>query len=217
MVFIEKSSATKFALVGRDPHFGKPLVGRDRVVTPTLGNPSSSMVFIEKPSTTKSALVGRDRVVTPTLGTPLTDGLYGQATFEGWMELMEDAVDVRGIDMQPEDEANLWAYLYFVVFIVCGAFFTLNLFIGVIIDNFNMLKKKVPQHRPPFFLVSLESLQSQQGNPKHPPPHSGRVTATSNPPESAPEFTRKRKRQTKAKILFPPPKTRRPTPKTRTR
>ena len=28
------------------------------------------------------------------------------------------------------------------IFIVCGSFFTLNLFIGVIIDNFNALKKK---------------------------------------------------------------------------
>lgn len=28
-------------------------------------------------------------------------------------------------------------------FIIFGAFFTLNLFIGVIIDNFNVLKKKV--------------------------------------------------------------------------
>ena len=36
-------------------------------------------------------------------------------------------------------------YLYFVFFIVFGSFFTLNLFIGVIIDNFNMQKKKVSQ------------------------------------------------------------------------
>lgn len=56
---------------------------------------------------------------------------------------MADAVDARGVDLQPEYEANLYAYIYFVIFIVCGAFFTLNLFIGVIIDNFNMLKKKV--------------------------------------------------------------------------
>ena len=69
--------------------------------------------------------------------------LFQVATFEGWMEIMADAVDVRGVDLQPAYEENLWAYLYFVVFIVCGAFFTLNLFIGVIIDNFNMLKKKV--------------------------------------------------------------------------
>lgn len=61
------------------------------------------------------------------------------------MEVMEDAVDARGVDLQPQREANLWAYVYFVIFIVCGSFFTLNLFIGVIIDNFNMLKKKVRQ------------------------------------------------------------------------
>lgn len=59
------------------------------------------------------------------------------------MEVMADAVDARGVNLQPQREANLYAYLYFVVFIVCGSFFTLNLFIGVIIDNFNMLKKKV--------------------------------------------------------------------------
>jgi hypothetical protein len=69
--------------------------------------------------------------------------LFQVATFEGWMEVMEDAVDARGVDLQPQREANLYAYLYFVIFIVCGSFFTLNLFIGVIIDNFNMLKKKV--------------------------------------------------------------------------
>lgn len=56
---------------------------------------------------------------------------------------MADAVDARGVDLQPQREANLYAYIYFVIFIVCGSFFTLNLFIGVIIDNFNMLKKKV--------------------------------------------------------------------------
>lgn len=68
--------------------------------------------------------------------------LFQVATFEGWMEVMADAVDARGVNLQPQREANLYAYLYFVVFIVCGSFFTLNLFIGVIIDNFNMLKKK---------------------------------------------------------------------------
>lgn len=69
--------------------------------------------------------------------------LFQVATFEGWMEVMQDAVDARGVDLQPQREANIYAYFYFVIFIVCGSFFTLNLFIGVIIDNFNMLKKKV--------------------------------------------------------------------------
>lgn len=69
--------------------------------------------------------------------------LFQVATFEGWMEVMADSVDARGVDLQPQREANLYAYIYFVIFIICGSFFTLNLFIGVIIDNFNMLKKRV--------------------------------------------------------------------------
>nr|UIX25865.1 voltage-gated sodium channel alpha subunit [Lymnaea stagnalis] len=68
--------------------------------------------------------------------------LFQVATFEGWMEVMRDAVDSTSIDEQPRYEANLYAYLYFIVFIVFGSFFSLNLFIGVIIDNFNVLKKR---------------------------------------------------------------------------
>ena len=45
--------------------------------------------------------------------------------------------------MQPYREIRVFMYLYFVFFIIFGSFFTLNLFIGVIIENFNMQKKKV--------------------------------------------------------------------------
>ncbi|XP_068119166.1 sodium channel protein type 4 subunit alpha [Hyperolius riggenbachi] len=64
------------------------------------------------------------------------------ATFKGWMDIMYAAVDSRNIEEQPKYEINLYMYLYFVIFIIFGAFFTLNLFIGVIIDNFNQQKKK---------------------------------------------------------------------------
>ncbi|XP_016527258.1 sodium channel protein type 4 subunit alpha B-like [Poecilia formosa] len=65
------------------------------------------------------------------------------ATFKGWMEIMNAAVDSRGVEEQPSREINLYMYLYFVVFIIFGSFFTLNLFIGVIIDNFNQQKRKL--------------------------------------------------------------------------
>uniref|UniRef100_A0A8C6VCF9 Sodium channel protein n=1 Tax=Naja naja TaxID=35670 RepID=A0A8C6VCF9_NAJNA len=65
------------------------------------------------------------------------------ATFKGWMEIMYAAVDSTGIEKQPQYEHNLYMYLYFVGFIIFGSFFTLNLFIGVIIDNFNQQKKKI--------------------------------------------------------------------------
>uniref|UniRef100_A0A8D0SAY7 Sodium channel protein n=2 Tax=Sus scrofa TaxID=9823 RepID=A0A8D0SAY7_PIG len=64
------------------------------------------------------------------------------ATFKGWMDIMYAAVDSRNVELQPKYEDNLYMYLYFVIFIIFGSFFTLNLFIGVIIDNFNQQKKK---------------------------------------------------------------------------
>uniref|UniRef100_A0A8D0EF05 Sodium channel protein n=1 Tax=Salvator merianae TaxID=96440 RepID=A0A8D0EF05_SALMN len=67
------------------------------------------------------------------------------ATFKGWMDIMYAAVDSRDVEDQPYYEDNLYMYLYFVIFIIFGSFFTLNLFIGVIIDNFNQQKKKIRQ------------------------------------------------------------------------
>ncbi|KAM6957792.1 sodium channel protein type 4 subunit alpha B [Aplochiton taeniatus] len=64
------------------------------------------------------------------------------ATFKGWMDIMYQAVDSRLVEDQPLYEDNLYMYIYFVIFIIFGSFFTLNLFIGVIIDNFNQQKAK---------------------------------------------------------------------------
>ncbi|NWQ72090.1 SCN2A protein, partial [Neopipo cinnamomea] len=67
------------------------------------------------------------------------------ATFKGWMDIMYAAVDSTEAEKQPKYEDNLYMYIYFVAFIIFGSFFTLNLFIGVIIDNFNQQKKKISQ------------------------------------------------------------------------
>uniref|UniRef100_A0A673ICJ7 Sodium channel protein n=1 Tax=Sinocyclocheilus rhinocerous TaxID=307959 RepID=A0A673ICJ7_9TELE len=67
------------------------------------------------------------------------------ATFKGWMDIMYAAIDSRKVGDQPKYEDNIYMYIYFVIFIIFGSFFTLNLFIGVIIDNFNQQKKKISQ------------------------------------------------------------------------
>ena len=56
---------------------------------------------------------------------------------------MADATDSTEIGKNPIFENSVWYYCYFVLFIVFGSFFTLNRFIGVIIENFNAQKKKV--------------------------------------------------------------------------
>ncbi|XP_054846940.1 sodium channel protein type 5 subunit alpha-like [Eublepharis macularius] len=61
------------------------------------------------------------------------------ATFKGWTDIMDAAVDGSGDCF----ESNKYAYFYFVAFIIFGSFFMLNLFIGVVIDNFNQQRKKI--------------------------------------------------------------------------
>ena len=69
--------------------------------------------------------------------------LFEVATFQGWMEIMQDAVNINAIDQQPIVRNSEWVYIYFIAFIIIGAHFILRLIIAVIIDNFNLLKKQV--------------------------------------------------------------------------
>jgi hypothetical protein len=64
------------------------------------------------------------------------------ATWKGWIDVMNDAIDSVKLNEQPRREVNIYMYLYFVFFIVFGSFFTLNLLVGVIIDKFNEQKNK---------------------------------------------------------------------------
>eukprot|EP00094_Tigriopus_californicus_P000958 TCALIF_00927-PA protein Name:"Similar to para Sodium channel protein para (Drosophila melanogaster)" AED:0.11 eAED:0.11 QI:164/0.70/0.5/1/1/1/18/32/1532 len=64
------------------------------------------------------------------------------ATWKGWIDIMNDAIDSVDRGKQPHREVNIYMYIYFVLFIVLGSFFTLNLLVGVIIDKFNEQKNK---------------------------------------------------------------------------
>ena len=54
---------------------------------------------------------------------------------------MYKAVAARGIDLIPIQMSNPSASIYFVIFIVIGNFFMLNLFVGVIISTYNREKE----------------------------------------------------------------------------
>ena len=56
------------------------------------------------------------------------------------MNIMFSIVDSRGVDMQPTLDYNRGWYVFGFVFILIGAFFMLNLFVGVVIDTFTKLK-----------------------------------------------------------------------------
>ena len=71
------------------------------------------------------------------------------------------------VEDQPIYEDNLYMYIYFVIFIIFGSFFTLNLFIGVIIDNFNQQKKKISYISPTFILSEQAIFWFMSQNAEH--------------------------------------------------
>ena len=66
--------------------------------------------------------------------------LFQMMTTEGWMNVMYNGIDARGVDLQPKKDYNLWAIIYFVGFMILGSQFIINLFVGVVIDNFTRIK-----------------------------------------------------------------------------
>jgi hypothetical protein len=69
--------------------------------------------------------------------------LFEISTTEGWTAVMYAAFDSRGIGMQPERYYEIWfPIVYFVAFMMIGCFFCVELFVGVIIDQFNTLRNE---------------------------------------------------------------------------
>ena len=63
--------------------------------------------------------------------------MFKVAITEGWLEIMYVGVDSIGAEKVPHERGTIYWAAYFVFFIVVGCFFTLNLFDGIVIDNFN--------------------------------------------------------------------------------
>eukprot|EP00002_Diphylleia_rotans_P008552 TRINITY_DN1844_c0_g1_i3.p1 TRINITY_DN1844_c0_g1~~TRINITY_DN1844_c0_g1_i3.p1 ORF type:complete len:1384 (+),score=276.21 TRINITY_DN1844_c0_g1_i3:89-4240(+) len=66
--------------------------------------------------------------------------LFEIATMEGWTDVMYRAVDSAGVDKQPIKNNRIYMTVYFLVFIIVGAFFVVNLFVGIVIDNYARVK-----------------------------------------------------------------------------
>jgi hypothetical protein len=79
--------------------------------------------------------------------------LFEISTTEGWVSVMYAAVDARGIDAEPtRDNDMVWIY-FFIFYIIVANFLAVNLFVGVVIDNFNKMKRKVEDGGLSMFLT----------------------------------------------------------------
>ena len=59
------------------------------------------------------------------------------ASKDGWVALMYLGIDAVGEDMQPLENYNEWRVFYFIAFLLLVSFFVLNMFVGVVIENFH--------------------------------------------------------------------------------
>ena len=60
-----------------------------------------------------------------------------------WSSVMYQGMSVTGIDSDVIVNFKAYNSVYFVVFVMIGAFFTLNLFVGIVISTYNREKDKL--------------------------------------------------------------------------
>nr|QBP05236.1 voltage-dependent T-type calcium 3b [Petromyzon marinus] len=56
---------------------------------------------------------------------------------DGWVNIMYTGLDAVGLDQQPVINYNPWMLLYFISFLLLVSFFVLNMFVGVVVENFH--------------------------------------------------------------------------------
>ncbi|XP_060540015.1 voltage-dependent T-type calcium channel subunit alpha-1H isoform X1 [Pantherophis guttatus] len=67
--------------------------------------------------------------------------LFVLSSKDGWVNIMYDGLDAVGIDQQPSRNHNLWMLLYFISFLLIVSFFVLNMFVGVVVENFHKCRQ----------------------------------------------------------------------------
>ncbi|XP_069386718.1 voltage-dependent T-type calcium channel subunit alpha-1I-like [Paralichthys olivaceus] len=67
--------------------------------------------------------------------------LFVLASKDGWVNIMYHGLDAVGIDQQPLTNNNPWMLLYFISFLLIVSFFVLNMFVGVVVENFHKCRQ----------------------------------------------------------------------------
>lgn len=69
--------------------------------------------------------------------------LFVLATKDGWVQIMYSGIDAVGVDKQPITNYNEWMLFYFISFLLLVGIFVLNMFVGVIVENFQKCHEKI--------------------------------------------------------------------------
>ncbi|KAL3103108.1 hypothetical protein niasHS_002294 [Heterodera schachtii] len=67
--------------------------------------------------------------------------LFVLSSKDGWVSIMYQGIDAVAVDFQPIENYNEWRMIYFISFLLLVGFFVLNMFVGVVVDNFHKCKE----------------------------------------------------------------------------
>ncbi|KAJ8001628.1 hypothetical protein DPEC_G00171450 [Dallia pectoralis] len=67
--------------------------------------------------------------------------LFVVASKDGWVEIMYQGLDAVGLDQQPIINYRQSMLLYFISFLLIVSFFVLNMFVGVVVENFQKCRQ----------------------------------------------------------------------------
>ncbi|XP_066546296.1 voltage-dependent T-type calcium channel subunit alpha-1H [Amia ocellicauda] len=67
--------------------------------------------------------------------------LFVLSSKDGWVNIMYDGLDAVAVDQQPVRNHNPWMLLYFISFLLIVSFFVLNMFVGVVVENFHKCRQ----------------------------------------------------------------------------
>ena len=68
--------------------------------------------------------------------------LFVLSSKDGWVQIMYTGIDAVGVDKQPIENYNEWMLVYFISFLLLVGFFVLNMFVGVVIENFHKCREE---------------------------------------------------------------------------
>ncbi|XP_049817444.1 voltage-dependent T-type calcium channel subunit alpha-1H-like isoform X2 [Aethina tumida] len=68
--------------------------------------------------------------------------LFVLSSRDGWVNIMYNGLDAVGINQQPIVNYSEWRLLYFISFILLVGFFVLNMFVGVVVENFHRCREE---------------------------------------------------------------------------
>ena len=76
--------------------------------------------------------------------------LFVLSSKDGWVNIMYTGLDAVGVDQQPRENFNEWRLLYFISFLLLVAFFVLNMFVGVVVENFHRCREEQEKEEKAF-------------------------------------------------------------------